>query len=184
MWIPLSQVVLLGMDILSALVSRLQERFRTQVGTGEPVIFKVKTKQNVGDLQNGLIPLPSLSSAQPHGPAGGREGPSSGPGPGPPPQDHGPGRQPTGDHPSPLRSSSLISFTLLLNPLVFPPVRVGADDGGLQAQEQPDPGGSLPLPHLHPQRVGDVVPQLTARLVMTVPAEGVSSVFAGSALRV
>lgn len=31
----LSQVVLVGMDILSALVSRLQDRFRTQVGTGE-----------------------------------------------------------------------------------------------------------------------------------------------------
>lgn len=40
---PPSQVVLLGMDILSALVSRLQERFRTQVGTGEPVIL-VQTK--------------------------------------------------------------------------------------------------------------------------------------------
>lgn len=39
---PPSQVVLLGMDILSALVSRLQERFRTQVGTGEPM-FKVQT---------------------------------------------------------------------------------------------------------------------------------------------
>lgn len=30
-----AQVVLLGMDVLSALVNRLQERFRTQVGTGE-----------------------------------------------------------------------------------------------------------------------------------------------------
>lgn len=41
-----SQVVLLGMDILSALVSRLQERFRTQVGTGELLrfVFKVKFK--------------------------------------------------------------------------------------------------------------------------------------------
>lgn len=34
LFIFVSQVVLLGMDILSALVSRLQERFRTQVGTG------------------------------------------------------------------------------------------------------------------------------------------------------
>ena len=40
--LPPSQVVLLGMDILSALVSRLQERFRTQVGTGEPM-FLVQT---------------------------------------------------------------------------------------------------------------------------------------------
>lgn len=40
---PSPQVVLLGMDILSALVSRLQERFRTQVGTGEPM-FLVQTK--------------------------------------------------------------------------------------------------------------------------------------------
>lgn len=30
------------MDILSALVSRLQERFRTQVGTGEALILKYK----------------------------------------------------------------------------------------------------------------------------------------------
>lgn len=41
------QVVLLGMDILSALVSRLQDRFRTQVGTGEStfhlVWFEFKT---------------------------------------------------------------------------------------------------------------------------------------------
>lgn len=36
--ICVSQVVLLGMDILSALVTRLQERFRTQVGTGEQMI--------------------------------------------------------------------------------------------------------------------------------------------------
>lgn len=43
---PPSQVVLLGMDILSALVSRLQERFRTQVGTGEPVII-VQTKTDI-----------------------------------------------------------------------------------------------------------------------------------------
>lgn len=35
-------MVLLGMDILSALVSRLQERFRTQVGTGEAPILKYK----------------------------------------------------------------------------------------------------------------------------------------------
>lgn len=44
LFIFLSQVVLLGMDILSALVSRLQERFRTQVGTGglshfNPILF-------------------------------------------------------------------------------------------------------------------------------------------------
>ncbi|XP_010794828.1 CLIP-associating protein 1-A-like, partial [Notothenia coriiceps] len=32
-------VVLLGMDILSALVSRLQERFRTQVGTVLPSLM-------------------------------------------------------------------------------------------------------------------------------------------------
>lgn len=29
------QVVLLGMDILSALVTRLQDRFKAQIGTGE-----------------------------------------------------------------------------------------------------------------------------------------------------
>lgn len=37
------QVVLLGMDILSALVSRLQERFRTQVGTGKKITCSEKT---------------------------------------------------------------------------------------------------------------------------------------------
>lgn len=31
----LLQVVLLGMDILSALVTRLQDRFKAQIGTGE-----------------------------------------------------------------------------------------------------------------------------------------------------
>lgn len=46
--------------------------------------------------------LLSLSSAEPHGPAGGCKGPSPGPGPGPPPEDHGPGCQPTGDQLSPL----------------------------------------------------------------------------------
>lgn len=30
------KVVLLGMDILSALVTRLQDRFKAQIGTGEP----------------------------------------------------------------------------------------------------------------------------------------------------
>lgn len=40
------QVVLLGMDILSALVSRLQERFRTQVGTGEPLLVIYCTHNN------------------------------------------------------------------------------------------------------------------------------------------
>lgn len=31
------QVVLLGIDIISALVSRLQDRFKAQIGTGEGV---------------------------------------------------------------------------------------------------------------------------------------------------
>lgn len=53
LFIFVCQVVLLGMDILSALVSRLQERFRTQVGTGEllhfifKIILKSENKNNI-----------------------------------------------------------------------------------------------------------------------------------------
>lgn len=36
---------------------------------------------------------------------------------------------------------------------LFIPVRVGADDGGLQTQEQQDQRGSLPLSHFNLKRV-------------------------------
>lgn len=42
LWCLSLQVVLLGMDILSALVTRLQDRFKAQIGTGElwsPVFY-------------------------------------------------------------------------------------------------------------------------------------------------
>ncbi len=46
------QVVLLGMDILSALVSRLQERFRTQVGTGEQLHVDYLSSLNGENVDN------------------------------------------------------------------------------------------------------------------------------------
>lgn len=63
-----SQVVLLGMDILSALVNRLQEKFRTQVGTGEVMVFNnkqvvlgvIRIIQEILIPFNRLLVLPSL----------------------------------------------------------------------------------------------------------------------------
>lgn len=70
LFILVSQVVLLGMDILSALVSRLQERFRTQVGTGGPSLFhfiySFWEKNIVNKQIYNLFLCVCFSSAKPH----------------------------------------------------------------------------------------------------------------------
>lgn len=49
---------------------------------------------------------------------------------------------------------SVISFHVYIKFMhLFIPVRVGADDGGLQTQEQQDQRGSLPLSHFNLKRV-------------------------------
>lgn len=49
---------------------------------------------------------------------------------------------------------SVISFHIYIKFMhLFIPVRVGADDGGLQTQEQQDQRGSLPLSHFNLKRV-------------------------------
>lgn len=57
-----SQVVLLGMDILSALVSRLQEKFRTQVGTGEAMILRQKL-QKTGYLEKKYLLMSHMNNS-------------------------------------------------------------------------------------------------------------------------
>lgn len=50
----LHQVALLGLDLLSALVTRLQERFRAQVGTGKTGAIFVLESFITGSQQNYL----------------------------------------------------------------------------------------------------------------------------------
>lgn len=61
------QVALLGMDILSALVTRLQDRFKAQIGTGElwANVGRVPRLSSLWPPVSSVSPNPAVSRAQP-----------------------------------------------------------------------------------------------------------------------